>query len=127
MISRPVEVASIRLICSLFVATLGAYAAQDPCLNLSVPVWTNNQLQLTFLGESGVTYFIESSADLQSWAPIATNSDSDMTRVVILDAPTDGSFYRASRTLLPMFVAGIAAKQGVSLNGVEVTADAYDS
>jgi len=105
----------------------GQTLSQDPCLSLSVPIWTNNQIQFTLRGESAVTYIIESSADLQNWVPVTTNSGFANSRIITLDAPTDSNFYRAARVLVPMFVAGLAVKEGLSLYGNDITTDAYDS
>src|SRR5712691_2301676 len=84
-------------------ASICVYSWQDPCLVLGVLAWNTNQVLLTLTGESGVAYVIESSPDLQSWAPVATNSDAGITRTVFLSAPADASFYRATRGPLPMF------------------------
>src|SRR6266568_6088198 len=93
-----------RLACLvLLCASLCGYSGQDPCMVLGVLAWNTNQVLLTLTGESGVAYVIESSPDLQSWAPVATNSDAGITRTVFLSAPADASFYRATRGPLPMF------------------------
>jgi len=57
-------------------------AAQDACLSLGLPAWTNNRIQFSLRGESRVRYVIEASSDLQSWTPVATNYDASMTRVI---------------------------------------------
>jgi len=106
---------------------LAISAQYDPCLSLGVPTWTNSRIQFTFAGESGVTYFVEASADLENWVQILTNSDPGITRVITVDASAVANFYRAARAPLPMFVAGLAAKEGVSLIGNNIITDAYDS
>jgi len=112
---------------SLLLTPFGAHSAQDPCLNLGAPVWTNNQVQFTFLGEFGVTYFIESSSDLQNWAKVATNSDPAVMRLIMLDASAQPNFYRIGRAGLSKAAAGFTFKQGVSFKGDSITVDAYNS
>lgn len=96
-------------------------------MNLGSPIWTNGQIQFTLTGESGVSYRIESSPDLQSWTAVVTNSDPGITRTIALDAPDDQSFYRASRGPLPLFDAALVAHQSISLNGNLTRVDSYDS
>src|SRR5436309_9261589 len=92
------------LAASLFLgAPLRAPAAQDPSVILGRPAWMGNQVQFTLTGESGVSYVVESSADLQTWAPVVTNSAVGITRVITTDAPSGARFYRAVRSRLPVF------------------------
>jgi len=127
MKSRSWRVALALTSWSLLLTPLGLLSAQDPCLNLGVPVWTNNQIQFTFSGESGVTYNIESSADLQNWSPVATNSDPAVMRVITLDASAQANFYRIARAGISKVAAGFTFKQGVSFKGKSITVDAYNS
>src|SRR2546427_10762725 len=82
-------------------AEVAAFSTQDAGLKLGVPVWTNGQVQFTLTGESGVSYVIEQSADLRTWAPLLTNSESSIARVITTDAPDGVGFYRARRGKLP--------------------------
>src|SRR5438445_6317133 len=111
----------------LLSASLCGYSGQDPCMVLGVLAWNTNQVLLTLTGESGMAYVIESSPDLQSWAPVATNSDAAITRTVFLSAPADTSFYRATRGPLPMFEGALVARTNIDLTGNNVTIDSYNS
>jgi len=111
----------------LLLALFKALAAQDPGLQLGAPFWSNGQVRLTLTGEAGVSYVIESSPDLQNWAPVLTNSDPAITRVIPVGAPDRQSFYRASRGLLPLFAFALAARRGIDLKGNNVAIDSFDS
>jgi len=104
-----------------------SFAATDPFLLLSVPVITNGQLQVTLQAESGVSYVIETSPDLQNWSPVLTNSDTNLTRLITLSAPTDPAFARALRQPLPVYASTLAAKSYVNLQGNSIHFDSYDS
>jgi hypothetical protein len=91
--------------------------AQDTCLVLSSPVLTNSQFQFSLTGESGVSYVIECSPNLENWVPVATNSDSSISRLIDVDAPNGASFYRASWDPLPLFMAALTARQRLDLEG----------
>src|SRR5947209_6836078 len=108
----------LGLACVLLLsARLGALAAQDLCLCLGLPVWTNNQVQFVLTGELGVAYVIESSADLQNWAPVLTNSDYGIMRVITLDPQAGAAFYRAKRGWLPLFAGALIAQQAITNGG----------
>ncbi len=62
---------------------------------LSATTFTNGQFQFTLTGESNVTYVIQASTDLQTWIPVVTNTASDATRSIIINAPDVQLFYRA--------------------------------
>ncbi len=108
-------------------ASLCGYSWQDPCLVLGVLAWNTNQVLLTFTGESGVAYVIESSPDLQSWVPVATNRDAAITRTVLFSAPADASFYRVARGPLPLFEGAVVARTNIDVSGNNFTTDSYDS
>jgi len=119
------SIAAYALISLCFLLSpLEAFSAQDPCLNITSPAWSNNQIHFTFFGKHGVNYVIESSADLQQWVSVATNSEPGFTRFVTLDAPSGASFYRTASLQRS---AGFIFTQGASLNGNNITVDAYDS
>jgi hypothetical protein len=101
----------------ILLACCPALAATDPCVTLGIPVWTNGQVQMTLNGEPGVSYVVESSHDLQTWAPVLTNSDAAPSRLISLDAPGDGSFYRMSRRALPRIGAGITTQSNINFLG----------
>jgi len=108
-------------------ASLCGYSWQDPCLVLGVLAWNTNQVLLTLTGESGVAYVIESSPDLQSWAPVATNRDAAITRTVLFSAPADASFYRVARGPLPLFEGAVVARTNIDVSGNNIVIDSYDS
>src|SRR5216683_2114437 len=113
-----------------FLASLSApaaFGAQDPFLILSQPVWTNNQLQFSLTGESGVTYVIEGSSNLQTWTPVATNNDPGIARVVVLGPTGDAGYFRAARGPLPLFGGAMITKLNIDLKGNSTTVDSYDS
>ena len=62
---------------------------------LSGSIYTAGQFQFTLNGQANVTYIIQSSTNLQSWTPTATNSSAAATRAISLAAPGTRSFYRA--------------------------------
>src|SRR6266704_6587134 len=111
----------------LLCASLCGYSGQDPCMVLGVVARNTNQVLLTWPGESGVAYVIESSPDLQSWAPVATNRDVAITRTVLFSAPADASFYRVARGPLPMFEGAVVARTNIDFSGNNITTDSYDS
>ena len=61
-------------------ASRNGASGQDPCLSLGLPGFTNNQLQFALQGQANVSYIVESSMDLQTWAPVITNSSSSATQ-----------------------------------------------
>jgi hypothetical protein len=83
--------------------TLSSFAAIDPFLLLSTPAVTNGQLHFTLQTESGVSYVIEMSPDLQNWSPVITNSATNLTRLISLNTTTDPNYFRAWRQPLPVF------------------------
>ena len=89
---------------------LSANSIVDPCVNLTAPIQTNGQVSLALSGEPGVSYVVQSSQDLQNWAPAATNGDSAITRVLTFPAPDAAGFYRVSRAPLPRFDCAIAVR-----------------
>jgi hypothetical protein len=99
----------------------------DPCVSLLAPVSTNGQIQLTLNCESRVTYILQSSADLQHWNSIVTNSDPSVARVFDLAAPDTASFYRVKRDPLPLFAYAIAARTNIDMNGNGLSTDSFNS
>src|SRR5260221_12025701 len=79
-----------------FSLPLAACCAQDPCLSLGSPVLTNNHFQFSLNVESGGNYVIESSPDLVNWPFFATNCDSSISRLIVLDLPNIACFYPGS-------------------------------
>jgi len=104
-----------------------AFSAQDADVKLSMPAWTNGQLQFTLTCESGVTYVIEHSANLQTWSPLLSNNESSITRLITADAPSDAGFYRAARGPLPVFAVAITAIGNIDLKGNNISTDGFDS
>src|SRR6266567_137513 len=128
MQTRHWEKTQVLLACLvLSSASLCGYSWQDPCLVLGVLAWNTNQVLLTLTGEPGVAYVIESSPDLQSWAPVATNRDVAITRTVLFSAPADASFYRVARGPLPLFEGAVVARTNIDFSGNSITIDSYDS
>lgn len=87
------------------VSLLVAYALNlDPNLNLSdrlpKPVLANNQLRLTYYaGMAGITYTVESSADMQTWSPggvIVSDPDSNGFRAASVASGPARRFLRWS-------------------------------
>lgn len=117
---------ALAALVGLFAAPL-AFSSQDAGLKLGTPTLTNNQIQFTLSCESGVAYVIEHSVDLQDWAPVLTNSDSSIARLITADAPSDVDFYRARRSQLPLFGAAMAAVSAINLQGNNIATDSFDS
>jgi hypothetical protein len=100
----------------------------DLFLTLSPPTLANNQVDFTLTGEADVPYVIESSPDAQSWLPETTNMSAQITRSIVLSAPTnDTTFYRAWREPQPMFLGALVARLNISLQGNNILVDSYDS
>ena len=58
---------------------------------------TQDQLSLTLLGQSNVTYLVESTTDLATWTPMATNYSSTLNeRPFTVPITNDMMFFRAS-------------------------------
>ncbi len=58
---------------------------------------TQDALQFTLLGQSNVTYLVESTTDFQTWTPVATNYDSVLTeRPFTVAITNDMECFRAS-------------------------------
>lgn len=113
------------------VSLVGAVAAQDSFLTLDSPVETNGQFQFTLKCQSGATYFIEDSEDLQNWITILTNADWSSNRVLAVDISKVLSFYRARRgapaIVSPWPIVAVIAKNGVTLKGNNIVFDSFNS
>lgn len=96
-------------------------------MNLAAVGWTNGQFQLTFGGEAGINYFIESSPDLVSWTPVATNNETSASRIVTLVAPNEVNFYRIARDPIPVFAYALGAVSNILLNGNGISVDSWNS
>jgi hypothetical protein len=58
---------------------------------------TQDQLQFSLLGQSNVTYLVESTYDFTTWTPVATNYSSTLNeRPFTVPIATDMTFFRAS-------------------------------
>ncbi len=99
----------------------------DPCLTLSASGWADGHIQVTLNCESGIPYVLQSSTDLQHWNAVLTNSDPSIARAFDLATPDAASFYRVTRSPLPLFAYAIATRDGIALNGNGLTADSYNS
>ncbi|MGZ4975156.1 MAG: hypothetical protein ACXWDN_20530, partial [Limisphaerales bacterium] len=56
-----------------------------------------NGLQFSLLGQSNVTYLIESTTDLLTWSPVSTNYSSTLTeRPITIPLTNDVMFFRAA-------------------------------
>src|SRR5260370_34613771 len=120
-----IESALARLL--LLLSCLRVVSLQDAGVKLGLAARTNNQAQVTLSCESGVSYVIESSPDLQAWTPVVTNSDASIARVFAIDAPGGSTFYRARRGYLPLFASALATSQGIDFKGNNVASDSFDS
>jgi hypothetical protein len=75
-----------------------------PTLTMPTVTTTTNEfeeqsqfLQFSLLGQSNVTYLVESTTDLESWTPVATNYSSTLTeRPLTFSVTNETQFYRAS-------------------------------
>jgi hypothetical protein len=115
-----------------WVVIVGCQAAPlprlDSFLTLSPPALVSNQVEFTLTGEADVPYVIESSSDTTNWLVIVTNTSPEITRSIVLAAPTyDMTFYRAWREPLPKFFGALVVQSNISLVGSHILVDSYDS
>jgi hypothetical protein len=103
-----------------------AYVKTFP-LRLTPPTVTNGTVQLSFDAEAGVEYVAEALTNLQTWIPVATNSDPQISRVFDLGPAADVGIFRVTRKELPVFAAAIATVNSIDLNGNQLKTDSYDS
>jgi hypothetical protein len=105
------------------------FAIQDPCLTLGLPLRTNGQVQFQLQGETGVSYVIETSTNLQSWIPVSTNTQSlgDLFSTIAIPESFPAAFVRASRGLQPMFTGAVTTRSNITFKGNEIRVDSYDS
>jgi hypothetical protein len=66
------------------------------------PVAPAGQFGFTLLGQSNVTYVIESSPDLVNWTPIATNYDLVNIRAITVPATNCACFFSADIPIVPV-------------------------
>ena len=78
---------------SFYRALAGSSSPAAP--RLSAPSFAAGQFQFLLNGTANATYVISSSADLQSWAPILTNTSANATRTIVVPATGSRNFYRA--------------------------------
>ena len=111
---------------SLLGALPGALSATDAGLRLSAPTWMGNRIRFTLNCESGVTYVIERSPDLQSWTPVLTNNGPSIRVLMAATAPGGMGFYRARRGP-PAFIAALVVEEGFDASGSNLGSDSFDS
>jgi hypothetical protein len=100
----------------------------DSFLTLSPPSLVSNQVEFTLTGEADVPYVIETSSDTTHWLAVVTNTSPEITRSIVLAAPTnDATLYRAWREPLPMFFGALVVRSNIALNGNSILIDSYDS
>jgi hypothetical protein len=117
-----------RFVC---VATLFGVLSSASALTTLQPVltnatWSGNDFQFTLVGETNVSYILESSSDLHTWSSSLTNSDSQATRAVIVPAVSAQTFWRVRSVPSPSFEHAILAKGTVTLVGSGLI-DSFDS
>jgi hypothetical protein len=99
-------------------------------VNLTASVPTNGALQISFNDDSGLPYVIESSPDLVTWAPIATNTSWKpwATNLQLsVDATEQVQYYRVWRSSWPLLRWAVAANGNISMNGSGTATDSFDS
>jgi hypothetical protein len=89
---RPITVAAPNSL-SFYRAVAGAAQRARPVL--SAPMYAAGQFQCTLQGEAGVSYVIQSSADLVSWTSVVTNASGGATRQITLPSSASRNSYRA--------------------------------
>jgi hypothetical protein len=100
----------------------------DSFLILSPPALVGNQVEFTLTGEADVPYVVETSSDTTHWLAVVTNTSPEITRSIVLDAPTnDMTFYRAWREPQPMFLGALVARSSITMSGNDILVDSYDS
>jgi len=99
----------------------------NPLPNLAVCGKTNGQVQLALNAEPGIPHFVEASSNLVNWSLMTTNSDNATNRQISLNATTETCFYRASRSPIAIFAYVLAAKTFISINGIGVISDSWNS
>lgn len=114
------------LLAVLAAGAAGAAFAADPPL-LTQPRRVGNQFEFTLLGLSNASYRIEATANLQGWAPVATNTAAAATRSISVAAPAARALYRAIRLGTPYFRYSLTTTGAVDLNGLSLYADSFNS
>jgi hypothetical protein len=117
-----------RVICAaiLFAGLCSAQALMTVAPVLTNATWSGNQFQFTLLGETNVSYILQSSADLRTWTPALTNSDLHATRTVIVPAAGPQTFWRVRPVPGPAFEHAILARGSITLGGTGLI-DSFDS
>jgi hypothetical protein len=74
-------------------AVVGQYQPAQPFL--AAQAMNVGQFQLMLTGEAGLTYIIQSSPDMKTWSPVATNSAATATRQISISSTGSPRFFRA--------------------------------
>jgi hypothetical protein len=123
---RPSRLAWLIALANLAGASI-ALSAHDPCLVLSLASMSSNEFRFTLNAESGVNYTIQASTNFLDWVTVGTNAGPGITRsITITNSPEGQSFYRATRSPLPLFAFALAANESISLGSNSVV-DSYNS
>jgi hypothetical protein len=110
----------------LFAGLSSASALVTVAPVLTNATWSGDQFQFTLLGETNVSYILESSSNLRSWSPSITNSDSQATRTIVVPGASAQAFWRVRPVPSPSFEHAILARGSVSLGG-SGWIDSFDS
>jgi hypothetical protein len=111
---------------ALFAGLCPALALTGTPPSLANAVRSGDQFQFTIRGETNVSYIIESSTNLSTWAAAITNSDSQATRAVIVPATDAQGFWRVRPVPSPLFAYAILAQTNIQLGGTG-RIDSFDS
>lgn len=99
----------------------------NPLPNLAISNVADGQIQLLLNAEPAISHTVELSADLAEWIPAVTNSDNSTNRPISLPAPAGAAFYRVSRDPIPIFAYALATRQNMSLMGLGILFDSWNS
>jgi YD repeat-containing protein len=66
-----------------------------PAPLLGSPTYNSGVVTFTLFGQANLTYIIQSSGDLQSWIPVATNVSASANRPISINSSATRQFFRA--------------------------------
>jgi hypothetical protein len=108
-----------------------AFVCHAQAAELRYPEVNGMQFNFTLDCETNGIYLIEQSTNLVDWRVVARNAELTTNRFVSCSNNFPGgehyAFVRARRTNEPLFQFVMAAKRGITMNGLNLRTDSFDS